>query len=273
MRSWVVVLVSVLAVTAGCSAGSDAPAPRAEPSASAEEAAVSLSSLGIDWPRATRVDAAEPPAAPRGFDDQLVSRMADVLTTWAQASTVDPDVWHSEAPDQRLAAALPAKVASMLSEQTSGAVSPRLAVANVFGPDVTVVGEPRVTTAWKASTKADEFGTDYLQLELQTRAAYEVRIGDGPTRVIGVLRVHGLTAYPRTTDDFGVTTGWQEFGAGDCALAIDDQLVPDDDVAAAKDDLATFVDVGDQDAVRMPALGSQEKVDAAYLQRCRDSAT
>lgn len=273
MRSWVVVLVSVLAVMTGCSSGSDEPAPAPADSTSAP-ATVTLESIGVDWPRTTTLDAAEPPAAPKGFDDRLVSRMAEVLTDWAQATTVDPDVWHAAAPARRVAAALPAEVASMLDEQTAGAVSPRLAVANVLGPDVTVVGEPRVTTAWKATTKADEFGASYLQLELQTRAAYEVRVGDdGPTRVIGVLRVHGLTAYPATTDDFGVTTGWQEFGAGDCALALDDQLVPDDDLVTAKDDLATFVDVGDQDAVRMPALGSEEKVDAAYRQRCRDSAT
>lgn len=49
-------------------------------------------------------------------------------------------------------------------------------------------------------------GERYVRLELQTRAAYEVWLGDdAPTRVIGVLRVHGVSAYREMTDDLGVS--------------------------------------------------------------------
>lgn len=264
-------------VAAGCTSttGDDAPVPTPRTSATSDVPAISLTSLGIDWPRAgSALEVTAPPSAPEGFDDALLGRMSDVLEAWATATTTDPDVWQGDAPVDTVTATLPAKPAAALRQQTADAVSPELAVANVFGDDVTVVGEPRVTTAWKVSTQDDDSGQEYVLLELQTRAAYEVRLGDdGPTQVVGVLRVHGLSAYPGTTDDFGVSGGWQEFGAGDCALALDDDLVPDNDAADAAADLATFADIGGQPSVRMPALDTDEQVDGAYLQRCRDSTT
>lgn len=276
MQRWLGGLAAVALVVAGCSATSDDPPAPAPSSSSATTGApvVSLASEGIDWPRSgSPLRPSDPPAAPDGFDDALVSRMADVLTAWAGATTVDADVWHSDAPAEVVAGALPSATGTALTQQTSGAISPGLAVANVFGDAVEVVGQPAVTTAWKVATTADDSGQAYVVLQLQTRAAYEVRSSGGPTRVVGVLRVHGLSAYPGTTDDFGVTTGWQEFGAGDCALALDDRLVPDDDLDAAGDDLATFVDVGDQPALRMPALDDDQRVDDAYLDRCRNGTT
>ena len=97
-----------------------------------------------------------------------------------------------------------------------------------------------------------------------------MRLGNGGTRVIGVLRVQGLSGYADTTDDFGVTGGWQEFGAGDCDLALDDAFVPDSDRDESLKDLKTFIRVGDSDTLEMPELPVQEKVDAEYLKRCRD---
>lgn len=262
MRRLVGALIAVLLACAACTSGSDAdPAPAA--ASSTADPAVTLSSVGIDWPEAQdELTPSDRPATPDGFDDEMLDRMAGVLTDWAQVSTLDQD------------AELPAEVDTAWREQTKDAVSPELAIANVFGKDVTVVGAPRVTTAWKQSTEDDESGRQYVLLELQTRAAYEVRLGDDPaTRVIGVLRVHGLSAYPDTTDDFGVSGGWQEFGAADCALALDDALVPDDDVDAAKLDLQTFVTIGDGATVEMPSLGAEQQVDADYLKRCRATTT
>lgn len=277
MRRRVGALVTVASLLAACTSTSDEPAPPPSSSAPTAEASSTLASEGIDWPRAgAPLQVSAPPAAPDGFDDALVTRMADVLTTWAGATTVDADVWQGDDPVAAVTDALPSAVRAALTRQTqtSGAVSPELAVANVFGDAVEVIGEPAVTTAWKVTTKDDEAGQPYVTVQLQTRAAYEVRVGaGGPTRVVGVLRVHGLSAYPGTTDDFGVTTGWQEFGAGDCALAVDDALVPDNDVDRAVTDLATFVDVGDQPDLRMPALDDEEKVDDAYLDRCRNGTT
>lgn len=277
MRTFVGFVVVALLVCAGCGVGLDpsaAPTPPATTtSAPAPAASVSLASLGLDWPRADgTLDAGDPPAAPPGFDADTLARMASILTDWAGAAALDGEVWHSAKPLDLIADALPAKVAATLRAQTKGVVSPRLAVANVFASTVTV-GAPLVTTAWKVRTAKDAAGTSFMVLELQTRTAYEVRLGaGGPTRVIGMLRVQGLSAYVDTVDDFGVTGGWQEFGASDCALALDDDLVPDNDPEIAAKDLARFITVGDGAALMMPPLTSDQKVDEDYLKRCRDGS-
>jgi hypothetical protein len=270
------VLVAVLLVCTACTSSAD-DGTVAEPTASssAPDPSTSFAAVGVDWPETgAKLAPGAPPPAPAGFDDALLGRMADTLIDWAQVSALDEDVRHSADPAAAVAAVLPDPVAAALAAQTEGTVSPRLAAANVFGDDITVVGAPRVTTAWKTSTQSDDAGREYVLLELQTRAAYEVRVGPGgPVRVVGVLRVHGLSAYPGTTDDFGVSGGWQEFGAVDCALALDDDLTPDGDLQASADELATFVQVGAGPTVEMPSLGDEQKVDAEYLQRCRDSRT
>jgi hypothetical protein len=275
MRSLVGVVVAVLAVTAGCSGGSDGEAQARPTPARSTAPSMSLASVDVAWPRAgDELDAPKVPAAPGGFPAGLISRMAGVLTDWATETTLDDDVRHSGSPVDEVADELPAEVDAALRAQTKDAVSPRLRIANVLADDVDVVGAPAVTTAWKVAADTDEAGRRFVLLQLQTRAAYEVRTGaDGPVRVIGVLRVHGLSAYPGTTTDFGVSGGWQEFGAGDCALALDDHLVPDTDIAKVRRDLATFVEVGDGDQLVMPALDDEEQVDVQYLKRCRDSAT
>lgn len=267
------VLMACAACTGGSSGGDDA---RPEPAVTTPSApALSLASVGIDWPAADgSLSPGDPPSAPDGFDPATLTRMAGILTDWAQVSTLDEDARYSATPIDQVAAALPGQVGTALREQTKGAVSPGLAVANVFGDEVTIVGAPRVTTAWQVSTDVDDAGQQFVLLQLQTRAAYEVRLGDGaPTRVIGVLRVHGLSAYPGTTDDFGVSGGWQEFGAADCALALDDDLLPDADLDASKSDLKAFVAVGDGTTIDMPSLGADEQVNADYLRRCRDGRT
>lgn len=266
MRRLVGVLIAVLVVS-GCSSGDGSdgtPSPTGTSSAG-----ITLDSLGLDWPVASgELDPGQRPATPKGFDDDTLDAMAADLTDWAQSAAVDAAVWHSAAPIEQVADAVPAPVAKALRARVAKLVAPRLSTANVFADDVEVVGSPRVTTAWKVSTDQDESGAPYVLLELQTRTAYEVKDDDGPTRVIGMLRVHGLIAR-QGSDDLGVSFGWQEFGAGDCALALDDELVPDGDVDQARKDLKTFVEVGSSAKLRMPPLPPQEQVDDEYLQRCR----
>ncbi|MRJ75102.1 hypothetical protein GEV29_00980 [Aeromicrobium sp. SMF47] len=267
MRRLLGTFVAGLVVCAGCTSGSDeqpSPAPASPP-------ALSLASLDLGWSTAQgKLDAGDPPPAPEGVNPLTYERMAADLASWARVTTVDDSVWHAAKPVDAVSEVLPARAAAALRKQARSAVSPRLAVANVFADDVTVLGTPQVSTAWQVSQADDEDGKPYVVLELQTRAAYEVRLGsDGPVRVIGMLRVHGLSAYADTTDDFGVSGGWQEFGAGDCALALDDQLVPESDLEETRSDLQTFQRVGDADDVEMPDLGDDEQVDADYLQRCR----
>lgn len=270
MRRLLVLVILLVLVSAGCTKGSSDPGLEPDP-ASSPATEITLVSLGIDWP-----DSADgwgtPPEAPPGFDGELIDDMAASLVAWAKVAATDEDTWHSKNPVDDVAAELPAGLGATLRKQMKDAVSPGLGVANVFADDVNVVDAPKVTVAWKISTPKDDAGKRFALLQLQTRTAYEVRIDDGPKRVIGVLRVHGLSAYRDSTDDFGVTGGWQEFGAGDCALATDDALLPDSDPAGARKDLSTFVRVGDGTKLEMPPLPTEEQVDSEYLKRCREGA-
>ncbi|MCW2830622.1 MAG: hypothetical protein JWP31_1314 [Aeromicrobium sp.] len=269
MRTLMIVLSFILACAA-CSdsdRGSDGDG-RPRPSASPQ----TFDSTGIDWPDSgDKLVLRHRPATPDGFDDEQLDDMATILTSWASAAVLDP-VRRSDDPVDDVVDALPKRTGETLRKQVAGSVSPRLAVANVFAADVDVVGRPKITTAWKVTTDNDDDGKPFVLLELQTRTAYEVRLDDGPTRVIGVLRVHGLSAFADTTDDYGVSAGWQEFGAGDCALALDDALVPDSNTEEAVEDLKTFVGVGNQDGLVMPDLDVEQQVDAEYLKRCRDGS-
>ncbi len=233
------------------------------------EAEITFDSLELDWAAATdRIATVDPPEVPEGFNETRFDRMVDALNTWAVATTLESDVRESDDPAKAVGATLPKAVSSQVSKLGKGSVSPRLAAANVFADDVTVLGKPRVTTAWSAETTESD-GEPALSLKLQTRAAYEVRIEDGPTRVIGVLRVHELITREGETGPVGVGFGWQEFGASDCTLAIDDALRPDGDVGPAEEDLRTFIDVGSGGTVEMPDLESDDTVDKQYLDRCK----
>jgi hypothetical protein len=268
MRRLFPLVLAVAILMSGCTGGSAEPEPRPD---EGTNRSTTLELLDLDWPKAEgQLVVPERPATPDGFDDAKLTEMATVLTKWAKVAAVDDTVWHSSDPFADIKKVLPAKAAATLAKQVKDEVSPHLGVANVFGKDVTVVGTPMITSAWKITTDEDDTGKPYVLLELQTRAAYEVRLGNGSSRVIGVLRVHGLSAYQDTTDDFGVGGGWQEFGAGDCALAIDDALEPDSDRAEGLKDLKTFIRVGKSAKLKMPKLSVQEQVDAEYLKRCRD---
>lgn len=260
-------VLAIAILMSGCAGGSDAePTPTAT-----SDRPVTLESLSLDWQTARgKLVVPKRPAAPNGFDEKTLARMATVLEKWARLSTVDDSMWRSGDPLSDVRTVFPKPAADTFEEQLRGSVSPHLAVANVFGDDVAVVGSPMITVAWRVSTALDSANERFVRLELQTRAAYEVRFQNGPTRVIGVLRVHSLSAYKDTTDDFGVGGGWQEFGASDCALALDDALVPDSDREGALKDLKTFIRVGRGTKLEMPELPAQDKVDAEYLQRCRD---
>jgi len=268
MRRLTPLLLAVAIVVSGCTSGSSDPEPT--PTATTAHA-ITFQSLKLDWPTAQgRLVVPKVPAPPASFDAETLDRMAAVLKKWARLSTVDDGMWHSGDPLSDIRTVLPKDTASTYEEQLRGVVSPHLAVANVFGDDVTVVGTPMVTAAWHVSTEKDQANESFVRLELQTRAAYEVRIGNGPSRVIGVLRVHSLSAYEDTTDDFGIGGGWQEFGASDCALALDDALVPDSDRADSLDDLQTFIRIGRGSTVQMPELLAHDRLDPDYVERCRN---
>lgn len=270
MRRLSALLITVLLVCAGCTKDGDGtPTPSvASTPATTSAQKVTSDSLGIDWPTTASADWPKHPAAPEGFNAQ-VDAMAKILVDWGATAATDAKVWHGKDAVTLVADSLPSATGKTLEAQVKDAVSPRLAVANVFADNVTIVGTPRITAAWRITSSSDDVGRAIVRLELQTRTAYEVHIAGGPARVIGVLRVHGLSAYADTANDYGVTGGWQEFGAGDCSLATDDALLPDSDAAEASKDLATFIRVAKGSKFDMPPLGVDEQVDSEYLKRCR----
>ena len=278
MRGLSALFIAVLLVCVGCT-DDDEPEPTPEGTQTSSLSTVdsiSLESLGLGWPKAQgALLAKNRPPTPAGFNDEVLDRMASLLESWAALSTVHDSTWHTDDAVGRIADAMPGVIGTSLRALAENQVSPQLSVANVFADDVTVIGTPMITTAWKVSTEKDEEGVRFVLLQLQTRAAYEVRVKDGPSRVIGVLRVHGLNAdadASDASDAFGVSGGWQEFGANDCALALDDNLLPDSDTAKALKDLGTFIKVGDGSKLVMPKLGVEEQVDEEYLKRCRDGS-
>lgn len=255
----IVTLACAVLLAAGCTSDDSKP----------NSAEMTFESLDLGLPDALdRLAVDDPPELPDGFNEKRYDRMIDALTRWASASTYQSEVRESDNPARQIGIELPDAIASELADLTASAVSPRLAAANVFADDVSVLGPPQVTTAWKAET-VERDGAPALSLKLQTRAAYEVRTGsDGPTRVIGVLRVHELITRTGETGDIGVGFGWQEFGASDCTLALDDALRPDGDISSALDDLKIFAGVATLGTVEMPDLGDEETIDEDYLQRC-----
>lgn len=258
-------------LVSGCGLLGDKESDKAEPDAPKVEQ-IALSSLKVDWPAVgDDLEPSAPPEVPEGFDQERYDEMVDTLTTWAEATTIDPEIRRSDTPAVDVAADLPDDVGAQIEKLTEGRTSPRLAVANVFADDVEVIGDPLVSTAWKADS-VEQDGAPALNLQLQTRAAYQVRVGKGPERVVAVLRVHELVTRTGETGDLGVGYSWQEFGASDCVLAVEDALRPDDDATTARQDLDRFVDASKGDTLKMPKLAEDEVVDEEYLARCKAGA-
>lgn len=261
--------LAVLVLSACTAPSQDDPGATATSSPSEQR----LESLAIDWPTATPadVDWPEVPGPPDGFDAALLDSMAGPLQDWAAAAALDPEVWTADEPPEDVLASLGERARGVLEDQVADTVSPRLALGNVFDEEWEVVGEPRMTSAWDVETRETAEGP-VVVLRLQTRTAYEVRSPERVTRVVGVVRTHGLSGFPESGDDeLAPSLGWEEFGAAGCALALDDALVPDGG-AAARDDLESFVDIGGTDTIAEPDLADEDTVDQEYLQRCRDGA-
>lgn len=118
-----------------------------------------------------------------------------------------------------------------------------------------------MTAVW--DTTADD---ESVTVSLQTRTAYEVRNDEGLVRVIGVLRTQGAIA--GAADGWGTVTGWQEFGAGDCAIVLDGFLTPGGDADDQITDLTEFAEIGNGDEAVTPALPEDEQVDEDFARAC-----
>lgn len=248
---------------------SDAPEtsdPEGAPPVDDADPAALFESVGIDWPEATpeEVEFAALPPAPAGFDASDMRRLGIPLREWASRAALDPAVRRAETPVVSVLEPLGPAAASV-RRGAERSVSPRLALANVFGPGVEILGTPRLTSAWRTDVVRTRYGPA-VRVSLQTRTAYAVSI-DGRNGVVGVVRNHSLGG-PRGRGTIGAlsSTSWIEFGATGCSLVTLDALVPQEATSAR--DLARFVRIGTSDSFERPRLSSEQNVDADYARRC-----
>lgn len=245
---------------------SDEPVPQGEE--------ITFESLKLDWPTADgKIEFAEIPERPEGVNEKRYDRLTKALTTWAEASAVNEDVRASDDPAAEVAKLVsePA-VGKRLQSQAGTVVSPKLAAANVFAEGVEVEGDPLVTSAWEVGA-GEEDGDDIVRITLQTRAAYLTKVDGGPDRVIGVLRTHTLTSGVEEKGPVTVGYAWQEFGASDCVLALEDALEAESSAEDAEKDLATFIEAGNDERVNMPELEDDDVVNDDFKERCESGTT
>ena len=237
---------------AGCGFG--ATEPGAPPTSTAKPSGgVTFSDVKISrWPEVSQQQVPGPPAAPAGLDQREYDQMVAATRSWALSAVAVPPSLSDE---------LPAAVKTTLEETAAEQTAPRLTLVNALDPDVSVKAA-RMTAAWQVSKD----GPTYRVL-LQTRAAYEVATEDLGVRVIGVLRTQGVTT-EADAESWGVALGWQEFGADDCAVALEDFLTPGGDARKQAADLQVFVDAGNSAAIVTPQMRADDRVNKQFLNRC-----
>lgn len=266
MRLVLTALIAAL-VLAGCSDAvedePDVPERTIEP--------VTFASLGIeDWAEAADVEFPDAPSAPDGVDAQAWADATEALDAWARAAAFDPAGLPEEFEplSAQVFAALPGIARSDLAARIAERTAPTLGVATVFADAEAITGI-KATAAWR-SGEVDEGGLVHV-LELQTRTAYELTV-DGVTFVVGVIRTQAMSLRPGVEEAPGTLTGWQEFGASDCVLALDDRIEPDVLSKSERDDLERFAEVASGTTWAEPELGDDEIVNEDFLNRCRNEA-
>ncbi|HPU14173.1 MAG TPA: hypothetical protein PLQ19_10300 [Aeromicrobium sp.] len=237
---------------AGCGLGAAEPAAPATSSPS-PLGEMTLSDLKIDhWPELSQQKIPEPPAAPAGLNQDEYDRMVAAVRSWALAAVAVPPSVSED---------LPAAVRRTLEDTAAEQTAPELALVNVLDPDLEL-RSAKMTAAWEVANDGPTY-----RVILQTRAAYEVATADLGVRVIGVLRSQGVTT-EANAKSWGVALGWQEFGAADCAVALEDFLTPGGDSGTQKSDLQIFVDAGNSASVVTPEMPADARVNKRFLNRC-----
>lgn len=254
VRRPILLLVVAAFVLASCSwlggDDEDTPEPIAQPTPTER---MTLADLGLaGWPVADEPDIPEAPRRPKGVDPAEYERMVTAVETWAVQAATDPD---------QVGEGLPAPLVEAIDDAAEAQAAPTLARATVLDPALDV-NSTRMTAAWRV---AREDGA--VNLSLQTRTAYEVRAPGGQVRVIGVLRTQGVVAVPGA-DRWGTITGWQEFGAADCAIVVDGFLTPGGDADDQHTDLTVFAEIGKGSEAITPALPEDEYVDEDFARAC-----
>ena len=238
-------MLCVIAVTASsCSSGGSE-------SAKPQEKPLALSDIATDgWIDLTTDPLPKAPKNPNKTAANDYDRAAQILHQWAQATLGPPEETLAAVPKEvrveleEIADAGPARNVSLGAQFGEG-----LAAKSVWG-----------TGVWR------ETSAKPLHLEYQTRVLWELEDADGNVRLVGMVRTHALIDDGETRS---IGHSWQEFGADDCALAIEEDIRPGGDIAEQNKDLRTFVDIANSLEVVPPDFSADDVVDEQFVERCR----
>lgn len=264
-----VAVVLAACVLAACGGEDSNPQETAAPKSSAPPAPeMTLAEFGIDWPVADPMEFAPAPKTPQGFDEERFPQMVNTLRIWARASFLDEGVREAADPIGELRTKVGFEVGNVLEKSMRTKVGPRVMAANVFADDVEVLGPPVTTTAWKVVEKPGE-----ATVTLQVRGVYRVRVDDGPERLVGVMRTNSLTGRAAAWESgLGNRHAWQAFSVETCPLALEDHLVPEEDLAEAKRGIESLVTKIKPGKVGPELVGDVDVVDEKLANRCRTEA-
>lgn len=262
MRKWSILAAATL-VLGGCTPTDDA-AP--------QEQGVTLELVGgEDWPKAKAgIPLDDVPAAPDGFTDKQVDRLAEDLAEWGEKTALHPDIYTSDSPLEITTEHMSAYTRTELFEIAEGTTTPRVQGGVRLADGVELASEPRLVSVWRTGTREDDRGVEFLTVELQTRAVYPVKDSDGVDRLIGFERYHYLSSYDPLDSgaEFGAALSWVVFGAERCPLVDDDWIVPDADFNRVAGDFEVFGNLIKANEFVDRDLDDDDNVDEGIQEQC-----
>lgn len=209
-----------------------------------------LNTLGwTDFSQLQSVDLL-PPDVPEGVDEAEYDTVVRHLSAWAKGSLEANGVQGSQ---------LDAEFVELLAELTDRGPSGLLIERTPFA-DGLQTSQVRGTAVWELVSESP------LTLQLQTRVVWQLRNPAGAESLIAVVRTHGA-AYQAGA--WGLAGAWQEFGADDCALALDGVLRPGGEIASQTQDLRRFEAFAQTKELQGLEFADDEILDDAFLERCR----
>lgn len=248
LRAIAFVFCVIVVTVSGCSSG--------DPEAKARhEQPLSLADLDMDgWVNLSTDSLPQAPRNPNKVPAAKQERAELILHRWASAALGDPEQTLDSAPKD---------VRHELELMADAGPARGVSLGTGFGEGLTVKSRWG-TGVWKETSAAP------LHLEYQTRVLWELEDADGQVRLVGMVRTHVLV---NDGESISIGQSWQEFGADDCALVVEETIRPGGDVAEQNKDLRRFEEIANSAEVVSPDFSEDDVVDQEFANRCRAGAT